>query len=137
ATFANRRQDVQQEITAIQGTKLWKDFGNHFGLRQNSFTEQGDSEDKITLTLYRYANSQPGQGNGIAEQEVDNVIFTGDVSSPSTDQETLHSTWHYPFTADGDTVLEQYAPNGMPWIYVVKEELNGDLTYYEKETDKV
>ena len=145
ATFANQRQEEQQKITAIQGTKLWKDFNNYFGLRKESFSKQeGEVENRIELTLYRYANSQPNQNNGIDEHEVENVTFQEDwyddkAASPTKDPDnTLHSIWYYTFAAEGNgTDLEQYAPNGMPWIYVVKEELTGDLTYYEKETAEV
>ena len=143
ATFANKRQGEQQVLTAIQGTKLWKDFGNHFGLRKGNFTDQNaeGSTDKITLTLYCYAESQPGQGNGIDEHEV-KITFKGDYygnteRGPDNDTDTLHSTWYYQFTTTDDTVLEQFAPNGMPWIYVVKEELTGDLEYYSMDTSRV
>lgn len=144
ATFANQRTEIQQTLTAIQGTKIWKDFGNHFGLRAEDFTSQ--SSDKggsaITLTLSRYAKTQPGQNNAIDLEPV-TAAFQGDwyedgVKDPTTDNKTLYSTWYYSFVSQADDqVLEKYAPNGMPWIYVVEETLTGDLTNYDVEKGRV
>ena len=102
ATFADRYR--QGEIT-LKGTKKWNDQGNALGLRP----EPGVFENYVKL--YRYAEPQEGQYNGIAEQE---VALTVD----QWDWTTETDTWSY--TIDG---LEQYAPNGMPWIYIVRENL--------------
>lgn len=142
ATFANQRTETQQTLTAIQGTKLWKDFDNHFKLRAENFHRQDtDKGDGITLTLSRYAKTQPGQNNAIDLEPV-TATFTGDwfdgvEKYPITD-ENLHSTWYYTFTSEADDqVLEKYAPNGMPWIYVVEETLTDALSYYDVEKGKV
>ena len=145
ATFANKRMDTQQILTAIQGTKLWKDFGNHFKLRAQDFTAQaGDKggDSSITLTLSRYAKTQPGQNNAIDLEPV-TATFTGDwfdgvEKDPITDEKNLYSTWYYTFVAkEGGQVLEKYAPNGMPWIYVVEETLTDALSYYDVEEGRV
>ena len=102
ATFADRYR--QGEIT-LKGTKKWNDQGNALGLRP----EPGVFENYVKL--YRYAEPQEGQYNGIAEQE---VALTVD----QWDWTTEDDTWSYTINN-----LEQYAPNGMPWIYIVRENL--------------
>lgn len=102
ATFADRYR--QGEIT-LKGTKKWNDQGNALGLRP----EPGVFENYVKL--YRYAEPQEGQDNGIAEQE---VALTVD----QWDWTTEDDTWSYTINN-----LEQYAPNGMPWIYIVRENL--------------
>lgn len=102
ATFGDRYQ--QGEIT-LKGTKKWNDQGNALGLRP----EPGVFENYVKL--YRYAEPQEGQYNGIAEQE---VALTVD----QWDWTTETDTWSYTINN-----LEQYAPNGMPWIYIVRENL--------------
>lgn len=102
ATFGDRYQ--QGEIT-LKGTKKWNDQGNALGLRP----EPGVFENYVKL--YRYAEPQEGQDNGIAEQE---VALTVD----QWDWTTETDTWSYTINN-----LEQYAPNGMPWIYIVRENL--------------
>ena len=107
ATFGDRYQ--QGEIT-LKGTKKWNDQGNALGLRP----EPGVFENYVKL--YRYAEPQEGQDNGIGSSTspilVENASFTW--------SETDTDIWNYEITG-----LEQYAPNGMPWIYVVKEESTG------------
>ena len=103
ATFADRYR--QGEIT-LKGTKKWNDQGNALGLRP----EPGVFENYVKL--YRYAEPQEGQDNGIAEQE---VALTVD----QWDWTTEDDTWSYTINN-----LEQYAPNGMPWIYIVRENRN-------------
>ena len=107
ATFGDRYQ--QGEIT-LKGTKKWNDQGNALGLRP----ELDDFKNHVKL--YRYAEPQEGQDNGIGSSTspilVENASFTW--SGTDTD------IWNYEITG-----LEQYAPNGMPWIYVVKEESTG------------
>ena len=102
ATFADRYR--QGEIT-LKGTKKWNDQGNALGLRPSK------EEFKKNVKLYRYAEPQEGQDNGIAEQE---VALTVD----QWDWTTEDDTWSYTINN-----LEQYAPNGMPWIYIVRENL--------------
>ena len=107
ATFGDRYQ--QGEIT-LKGTKKWNDQGNALGLRPS------EEDFEKNVKLYRYAEPQEGQDNGIGSSTspilVENASFTW--SGTDTD------IWNYEITG-----LEQYAPNGMPWIYVVKEESTG------------
>ncbi len=102
ATFGDRYR--QGEIT-LKGTKKWDDQSDALGLRP----EPNDFKDHVKL--YRYAEAQEGQDNGIAEQE---VALTVD----QWDWTTEDDTWSYTINN-----LEQYAPNGMPWIYIVRENL--------------
>ena len=106
ATFGDRYQ--QGEIT-LKGTKKWNDQGNALGLRPS------EEDFEKNVKLYRYAEPQEGQDNGIGSSTspilVENASFTW--SGTDTD------TWNYEITG-----LEQYAPNGMPWIYIVRENLN-------------
>lgn len=98
------------EAISLTGTKVWNDQGNALGLRP----ELDDFKNHVKL--YRYAEPQEGQYNGIGSSTspilVENASFTW--SGTDTD------TWNYEITG-----LEQYAPNGMPWIYVVKEDMTG------------
>ena len=102
ATFGDRYQ--QGEIT-LKGTKKWNDQGNALGLRPS------EEDFEKNVKLYRYAEPQEGQYNGIAEQE---AALTVD----QWDWTTEDDTWSYTINN-----LEQYAPNGMPWIYIVRENL--------------
>ncbi len=104
ATFGDRYPEG--ETITLTGTKFWDDQGDALGLRPTL------ENFKAHLTLYRYANSQPGQGNGIDEQKVE---LTGDQWNWT---ETEGDTWTYTITG-----LEKIAPNGMPWIYIVRENL--------------
>ena len=107
ATFGDRYQ--QGEIT-LKGTKKWNDQGDALGLRPS------EEDFEKNVKLYRYAEPQEGQDNGIGSSTspilVENASFTW--------SETDTDIWNYEITG-----LEQYAPNGMPWIYVVKEESTG------------
>lgn len=106
ATFGDRYR--QGEIT-LKGTKKWNDQGNALGLRPS------EEDFEKNVKLYRYAEPQEGQDNGIGSSTspilVENASFTW--------SETDTDIWNYEITG-----LEQYAPNGMPWIYIVRENLN-------------
>ena len=95
------------KIISIQGQKEWKDDGNSAGLRPEN----------IELSLTRYANAQPGSKNSIEEQTLKKgtdftIYWTAN-----------QNTWTYEINGNGIHELEKYAPNGMPWIYQVKEEM--------------
>lgn len=94
------------ETISLTGTKVWNDQGDALGLRPS------EEDFEKNVKLYRYAEPQEGQYNGIAEQE---VALTVD----QWDWTTEDDTWSYTINN-----LEQYAPNGMPWIYIVRENLN-------------
>lgn len=99
------------EIIKIQGQKIWNDDGNSARLRPQS--------NEMTLTLTRYANAQEGSKNNITVQNLkENEDYT--LAWSNTDS----NTWTYTITGiDAKFELEKYAPNGMPWIYRVKEEM--------------
>ena len=114
ATFLNRREAEPQTVT-LTGEKVWEDYENAFDLRP----------EKLQLTLYRYADTQPGEDNGIDRMEVPSDLYTITWDTTGSDD-----TWTYTITGkDEKGELERYAPNGMPWRYVVKETL-GEETYY-------
>ena len=99
------------EIISIQGQKIWNDDGDSAGLRPNP------QSDEMTLTLTRYANAQEGSNNNIKEQKLTNNDY--DFTWTGTES----NTWTYEINGNGRHELEKYAPNGMPWIYQVKEEM--------------
>ena len=70
------------------------------------------------MELYRQADAQPGQSNGIPSQKVEKNLYeiTWDEESQKTFQ------WAYTITGKAESgELAKYAPNGMPWKYSVKE----------------
>lgn len=117
ATFINR-QDVERETVTVSGQKNWKDYGDVFKTRPED----------ITLTLYRQADSQPGQGNAMEKTRVSEDLYT-------VEWDKEGDVWTYTMTGNAKSgqdagELEKYAPNGMPWKYSVQETLNGtdDIT---------
>ena len=111
ATFLNARQ--KQETVELTFSKKWVDYGNALETRPT----------ELTVKLYRKANSQPDQDNAIGEEELlegSSYILSGPVEDGDI--------WTYTVTGANDTKLEKYAPNGMPWIYIVKEEVPGNYT---------
>lgn len=104
---------TQKQIT-LKGAKVWDDFNNAFNVRPD--------EDGLTLTVSRYANSQPGLPSGasdaITEQKItEKVNIVWDEDSLGTNK------WTYTIEGKDDFQLDAYAPNGMPWIYKVTETL--------------
>lgn len=114
ATFLNAPQPARETV-ALSGTKQWRDYSNQFGLRP------GD----VTLTVSRYADAQPGQGNAIAKEEMPagSYAVVWDEASKAGD------TWRYSVTGARAGELERYAPNGMPWRYEVTETLPAGSEY--------
>lgn len=111
ATFLNARQ--KQETVELTFSKKWVDYGNALETRPT----------ELTVKLYRKANSQPDQDNAIGEEELlegSSYILSGPVEDGDI--------WTYTVTGADDTELEKFAPNGMPWIYIVKEEVPGNYT---------
>ena len=114
ATFGDR-YITGAEIT-LQLTKIWEDQNNALKLRPNT-TEFANS-----LKLYRSAPAQGGDGGA---EGIDSEDITSSVEINVIVDDKNSS--HYIVTIKGtdEKPLEQYAPNGMPWIYVVKEESTG------------
>ena len=104
ATFLNARQT--QKPISLRGEKRWEDYGNALNTRPEA----------IKITLSRRANSQPGQNNPIPEETLPTDTYT-----ITWTKEENSDTWVYNIQGKGETELEKYAPNGMPWIYIVTE----------------
>lgn len=112
ATFLNA-QSTERATVKISGKKLWQDFENIFGKRP----------DEITIKLYRYASSQPGQSNAIAQHEVDKDLY-----NVAWEKDGDASSWSYEIRGSAEGELEKYAPNGMLWRYRVQEvSLDGSI----------
>ena len=106
ATLANRRQQEQTGIE-LTGRKIWKDYDDAFGYRP----------DVLVLSVSRRANSQSGMDNAIAPQPL-TAGKDYDILYDTTGEE---NAWTYTITDLHGEGLEQYAPNGMPWIYLIEE----------------
>ena len=117
ATFKNV---PDTRTVVLEGKKTWKDFDNSFDLRPE-VNNNGQSVG-LMLTLYRSADSQPGQDNGIASVPVDEETYK--VTWITNDDS---NTWTYTITGEDGKGLPAYAPNGMPWKYSVKESLSDEL----------
>ncbi len=118
AVFYNEYQENPENVT-LTGTKVWDDYSYQTSKRPST------EEFKGWLKLYRSAKSQPGQNNAIGEQEVTDAKFV--VTSDA-------SNYGYMVSELNDrSELDRYAPNGMPWDYVVKEEIPNDSPYQAKD----
>ncbi len=117
ATFKNV---PDTRTVKLEGEKKWNDFDNIFNLRPE--VNNGQSVG-LMLTLYRSADSQPGQSNGIARAEVPEEAYTIQWNIRDDDD----NTWTYTITGADSEGLPAYAPNGMPWKYSVKESLSDEL----------
>ena len=95
----------------ISGKKYWNDYGN-------SDLIYGKRPDSIEVTLKRHTQNESGQANMISEETID--LNSGEEGKPQIVWEKKLNTepnfWKYTITN-----LERYAPNGMPYIYSVKE----------------
>lgn len=111
ATFLNARQT--EETISLRGEKRWEDYGNALGTRPPD----------IVITLSRRANSQPGQNNAIPKETLSTDTYT-----ITWTKEENSDTWVYSIQGNSETKLEKYAPNGMPWIYIVTETPIGGYT---------
>lgn len=107
ATFYDTVSPSQTLIT-LKGRKVWVDFNDAFGTRP----------DDLTIEVFRYAPSQPGQGNGI-----------GSSANPLrfTDYQVTWNEWTYTITGTKGE-LERYAPNGMAWVYQIQETIPSGYT---------
>lgn len=114
ATFSDRYPE--DETITLKVTKEWIDNNDALKLRpdEKKFIE--------SLKVYRKADGQGGTGGAgaIPEEEItEKVTITPDEVSQDDN--------HYTYTIKGKDVegLEKIAPNGMPWIYIVRENLSG------------
>lgn len=115
ATFKNTY--AQKEIT-LEGTKIWEDYGDAFGMRPEN----------LTITVTRSAASQPGQNNAITNDPT----FTKD-SYIVTWSDQDKDTWKYTIAGTDGNELDAYAPNGMPWTYKVTETLTGEQAEFYRQ----
>lgn len=126
ATFINKRD---ADSVKLQGTKVWDDWNNELGLRP----KLDDAKDVIELVVSRHAESQPGENNAIPSQDLtEDEDYTVTWTIPDSGD-----TWTYTITGVDNTELEQYAPNGMPWIYQVTETIDPSYDYYNASTRTV
>lgn len=126
----------KETLTSLRGKKTWQDQGNAFGLRPEDITLQ------VTRT---YQNGNPdaqGQVPGMVETMrslvgLDSGSPAGVIKLQSDDPgEPNYLQWNK--SADANTWvytisnLEQYAPDGKPWRYTVKEILPDGSQYLVK-----
>ena len=119
ATFGDRY--TTGDAITLQLTKTWEDQNNALELRPSV------DEFKQMLTVSRYAKPQPGQNNGIGTADQPIVLAQGEYNIA-----IVENGDKYTITIEGTdgNPLEQYAPNGMPWIYVVEEKLTDTAASY-------
>lgn len=120
ATYFNELQSVKETVM-ITGTKQWDEYTFQTGKRPIA-----DDFSKW-LELDRSAKSQPGQNNAISAEKVEGAVFN--VTEDG-------STYTYTVRVNGTDQLERYAPNGMPWNYVVKEIIPKDSPYQSTDGKK-
>ena len=113
ATFLNARQ--KQETISLRGEKRWEDYGDALDTRPED----------IKITLSRRANSQPGQNNPVPEETLPTSAYKIEWTKEAAKK---INTWVYRIQGTNGTELEKYAPNGMPWIYIVTENPIGGYT---------
>lgn len=111
ATFGDRYPE--NETITLKVTKEWIDNNDALELRPD------DEKFINSLSVWRKANGQGGTGGAgpILEQKIEVTITAAE--SQDANQYT------YTITGKDSKGLEKIAPNGMPWIYVVKEESTG------------
>ena len=113
ATFGDRYPE--DETITLKVTKEWIDNNDALKLRPD---EQKFIE---SLKVYRKADGQGGTGGAgaISEEEItDEVTITAETSQDA-------NQYTYTITGKDSKGLEKIAPNGMPWIYIVRENLRG------------
>ena len=113
ATFGDRYPE--NETITLKVTKEWIDNNDALKLRPDvdQFAE--------SLKVYRKADGQGGTGGAgaISEEEItDEVTITAETSQDA-------NQYTYTITGKDSKGLEKIAPNGMPWIYIVRENLRG------------
>ena len=107
--FLNKKPDSPDTITEFSGTKEWEDLDNAFGFRPTP------EEAKGYYTLWRYAEEQPEEDNAIGLTKVDSEKYVFEWT------QTQDVSWTYKVMPAPGQTLERYAPNDMPWIYVIKK----------------
>ena len=106
ATFKNQRSDPQERFESFTATKVWDDFRDTFDFRPDP------DEFKELLILTRTADSQKDQKNGITET-MSKDSYTLDI------EDNGNGTWTMKISPAGNATFDKYAPNGMPWKYIL------------------
>ena len=112
ATFGDRYPE--DETITLKVIKEWIDNNDALQLRPD------DQEFINSLSVWRKAEGQGGTGGAgaIPEEEItDEVTITAETSQDA-------NQYTYTITGKDSKGLEKIAPNGMPWIYIVRENLN-------------
>ncbi|GAA6396899.1 hypothetical protein I4300191C4_15560 [Solibaculum mannosilyticum] len=114
-TFQNIRND--DTYISITGLKHWQGsdpkYSSDYGIKPTL-----DEVDQVLeLVVIRYANAQ-ANGNSIPEQ-----IVPADQYTVEWSQDTHVEKYRYTIRGKDGSPFEQYAPNGMPWKYKIKEVL--------------
>ena len=122
ATYFNELQSVKETVT-ITGTKQWDEY-----IFQTAKRPSADNFSQW-LELDRSAKSQPGQNNAISAEKVEGAVFNVTATADG-------STYTYTVKVNDTNQLERYAPNGMPWNYVVKETIPNDSPYQSTDGKK-
>ena len=113
ATFGDRYPE--NETITLKVTKEWIDNNDALKLRPDV------DQFAKSLKVYRKADGQGGTGGAgaISEEEItDEVTITAETSQDA-------NQYTYTITGKDSKGLEKIAPNGMPWIYIVRENLSG------------
>ena len=123
----------EDTLTSLKGKKVWQDQGNAFDLRPEGITLQ------VTRTYQNGIPDAQGQAQGIVETMrslagLDSSSPTGIIELQSDNADAPNylqwnksadaNTWVYTISN-----LEQYAPDGKPWRYTVKEVLPDGSQY--------
>ena len=126
----------EDTLTSLQGKKTWQDQSNAFGLRPEDITLQ------VTRTYQNGIPDAQGQVPGMVETMrslvgLDSGSPAGVIKLQSKDPGAPNylqwnksadaNTWVYTISN-----LEQYAPDGKPWRYTVKEILPDGSQYLVK-----
>ena len=126
----------EDTLTSLQGKKTWQDQGNAFGLRPEDIALQ------VTRTYQNGIPDAQGQVPGMVETMrslvgLDSGSPAGVIELQSDDPDAPNylqwnksvdaNTWVYTISN-----LEQYAPDGKPWRYTVKEILPDESQYLVK-----
>ena len=113
ATFGDRYPE--NETITLKVTKEWIDNNDALKLRPDV------DQFAKSLKVYRKADGQGGTGGAgaISEEKItDEVTITAETSQDA-------NQYTYTITGKDSKGLEKIAPNGMPWIYIVRENLSG------------
>lgn len=126
----------KETLTSLRGKKTWQDQGNAFGLHpeditlqvtrtyQNGFPDAQGQALGMVETMRSLAGLDSGAPAGVIELQSDDP---GAPNYLQWNKSADANTWVYTISN-----LEQYAPDGKPWRYTVKEILPDGSQYLVK-----